>query len=116
MSGRFVYTPDRGDIVVTNFSPQSGHEMAGRHHCLVLSEQKFSVATGLMVGCPITRQVKGSPFEVVLLPQLRTKGCVVASEVRTQDYLARGVRFVEKAPDVVLRSVQAIACAVLGCS
>jgi hypothetical protein len=51
-----------------------------------------------------------------LLPQLRTKGCVVASEVRTQDYLARGVRFVEKAPNIVLRSVQAIACAVLGCS
>jgi hypothetical protein len=28
--------------------------MAERHHCLVLSEQRFSVATGLMVGCPIT--------------------------------------------------------------
>jgi mRNA interferase MazF len=116
MSGRRLYTPERGDIVITNFSPQTGQEMAGRHHCLVLSEQKFSVATGLMVGCPITSQVKGSPFEVVVPAGFKTRGCVVASEVRTQDYLARGVQFVERAPDIVLRSVQAIACAVLDCT
>jgi mRNA interferase MazF len=116
VSGRFAYTPERGDIVITNFSPQAGHEMAGRHHCLVLSAQRFSVATGLMVGCPITSQIKGSPFEVVLPAGFKTRGCIVASEVRTQDYLARGVQFVEKAPDAVLRAVQAIACTVLGCS
>jgi mRNA interferase MazF len=89
--------------------------MAGRHHALVLSEEQFSIATGLMVVCPITRQVKGSPFEVVLPPTLRTKGCIVASEVRTQDYFARGVSFVEQVPDRTLQEVQAIACAVLGC-
>ena len=89
--------------------------MSGQHHCLVLSEQRFSVATGLMVGCPVTRQIKGSPFEVVLPGGLKTKGCIVASEVRTQDYLARGVRYVEKAPAATLHAVQAIACAVLGC-
>ena len=40
----------------------------------------------------------------------------MASEVRTQDYLARGVRFVEHAPRDLLHAVQAVACAVLGCS
>jgi hypothetical protein len=50
----------------------------------------------------------------VLLPQLRTKGCVVASEFRTQDYLDRGVQFIEKAPDAVVRSVRAIALVILG--
>ena len=115
MSGR-VYTPSRGDILFTNFSPQRGIEMLGNHPCIVLSEERFSVATGLMVVCPITSKVKGSPFEVVLPRDLKTKGCVVASEVRTQDYLARGVRFVERAPRELLHAVQAIACAVLGCS
>jgi mRNA interferase MazF len=115
VSGRSAYTPDRGDLVITNFSPQAGHEMAGRHHCLVLSEQRFSVATGLMMCCPITSQIKGSPFEVVLPAGLKTRGCVVASEVRTQDYFARGVRFIEKAPEVTLRAAQAITCAILGC-
>ncbi len=67
------------------------------------------------VVCPITSKMKGSPFEVVLPPHLKTKGCVVASEVRTQDYFARGVQFVEKTPQALLHAVQAIACAVLGC-
>jgi mRNA interferase MazF len=116
VSGRGrVYTPARGDILYTNFSPQAGHEMSGQHPCIVLSEERFSVATGLMVVCPITSKVKGSPFEVVLPAQLKIKGCVVASEIRTHDYLARGIRFVEKAPVACLQSVQAIACAVLGC-
>jgi mRNA interferase MazF len=115
VNARLVYTPDRGDILFTNFSPQAGHEMRGEHPCIVLSESQFSVATGLMVVCPITSKVKGSPFEVILPPHLRTKGCVVASEVRTQDYFARGVRFVEKTPQLFLHQVQAIACAVLGC-
>jgi mRNA interferase MazF len=69
-----------------------------------------------MVGCPITSQVRGSPFEVVLPEGFQTRGCIVASEIRTQDYLARGVQFVERAPDFVLRSVQAIACTVLDCT
>jgi mRNA interferase MazF len=115
VSARFVYTPDRGDILFTNFSPQAGREMLGRHPCIVLSESKFSVATGLMVVCPITSKVKGSPFEVSLPRGLKTKGCVVASEIRTQDYLARGVQFVEKIPRTLLHQVQAVACAVLGC-
>jgi mRNA-degrading endonuclease toxin of MazEF toxin-antitoxin module len=47
MSGsRQQHTPDRGDIVFTNFSPQSGSEMAGDHPSLVLSTARFSVSTG----------------------------------------------------------------------
>lgn len=114
MSGS--YTPDRGDLVWTNFTPQAGSEMAGPHPCVVLSEAAFSIATGWAVVCPITSQIKGSPFEVVLPTQLRTKGCVVASEIRTLDYLQRGMRFIEHAPLTLVQDVQAIACAVLGCS
>jgi mRNA interferase MazF len=114
MSGsRQQHTPDRGDIVFTNFSPQSGSEMAGDHPSLVLSTARFSVSTGWMVACPITSKVKGSPFEVVLPAQLKTKGCVVASEIRTLDYLIRGVRFIEKAPTTLLQDVQTIAVAVI---
>ena len=109
------YTPDRGDIVFANLSPQAGTEMAGPHPCLVLSERRFSVATGWMVVCPITSKVKGSPFEVVLPPGLRTRGCVVASEIRTQDYIKREARHVETAPLSLVQSVQGIACAVIGC-
>ncbi len=89
--------------------------MAGPHRCLVLSEARFSVATGYAVVCPITTKIKGSPFEVAIPPGLKAVGCVIASEVRTIDYLARNTRFMEHAPDVLTEAVQAIACAVLGC-
>jgi mRNA interferase MazF len=113
VSGHRQHTPDRGDILFTNFSPQSGTEMSGGHPCLVLSTARFSVATGWMVACPITSKVRGSPFEVILPTHLKTKGCVVASEIRTLDYLTRGVRFVEKATPTLLTNVQAIAVAVI---
>jgi mRNA interferase MazF len=110
-----LYAPDRGDIVLTEFSPQAGTEMAGEHRALVLSEQAFSIATGWIVVCPITTKIKGSPFEVAIPKGLKAHGCVVASELRTMDYLARRTRFMEKAPVALLQRVQAIACATIGC-
>jgi mRNA interferase MazF len=89
--------------------------MKGEHRGIVLSERDFSVATGWTVVCPITRQMKGSPFEVPIPVGLKAVGCVVASEVRTVDYLQRGVKFMEHAPISLLQNVQAIACATIGC-
>lgn len=109
------YVPDRGDIALLDFSPQAGTEMRGEHRGIVLSEAEFSVATGWVVVCPITRQVKGSPFEVRIPSGLKAVGCVVASEVRTLDYIERRTRFMERAPLSLLQEVQAIACATLGC-
>jgi mRNA interferase MazF len=111
-----AYAPDKGDIILIEFSPQSGTEMAGEHRAIVLSEQTFSVATGWVVVCPITTKIKGSPFEVQIPRGLKAHGCVVASELRTMDYLVRRARFMEKAPRKLLQDVQSIACATIGCS
>lgn len=110
-----AYAPDRGDIILLDLSPQAGTEMAGEHRAIVLSEKNFSVATGWVVVCPITTKIKGSPFEVQIPRGLKAVGCVVASEVRTMDYLVRRTRFMEKAPLGLLQQVQAVACATLGC-
>lgn len=110
-----AYAPDRGDIILIELSPQAGTEMGGEHRAIVLSEQAFSVATGWVVVCPITTKIKGSPFEVQLPRGLKAHGCVVASELRTMDYLVRRARFMEKAPRQLLQQVQAIACATMGC-
>ena len=32
-----LYVPDEGDIIWLNFTPQSGHEQAGRRPAVVLS-------------------------------------------------------------------------------
>ena len=113
---RSTYTPDRGDIVLVDFTPYAGTEMKGEHRALVLSEKGFSTATGWMVVCPITTKIKGSPFEVAIPPGLKAVGCVVASEMRTVDYMARGTKFMERASSDLLQKVQAIACATIGCS
>jgi mRNA interferase MazF len=111
-----AYAPERGDIVLIDLSPQAGTEMAGPHRAIVLSERRFNVATGWIVVCPITTKIKGSPFEVQIPRGLTAQGCVVASELSTMDYLARNARFMEKAPLQLVQSVQAIACATIGCS
>jgi len=109
------HTPDVGEILFTNFTPHAGSEMAGPHPCFVVTPSRFSVSTGYMTVCPITSKIKGSPFEVVLPPYLKTKGCVLGSEVRTFDYLTRGARFVEKAPADFLQDVLDVVCAILEC-
>jgi len=63
----------------------------------VLSEKRFSVATLWVVACPITTTIKVLPFEVQIPNGLKAQGCVVASERRTMDYLARRAKFMEKA-------------------
>jgi mRNA interferase MazF len=110
-----AYAPARGDIILLDWSPQAGTEMAGEHRAIVLSEQTFSIATGWVVVCPITTKIKGSPFEVQIPRGLKAVGCVVASELRTMDYLARRAKFMEKAPLGLLQDVQAIACTTIGC-
>ncbi|HWX46968.1 MAG TPA: type II toxin-antitoxin system PemK/MazF family toxin [Roseomonas sp.] len=110
------YVPERGDIVLIASTPKTKDGTAGEHFGIVLSEAAFSAATGWMVVCPITREVKFSPFEVRIPPGLRAVGCVVASEMHTLDYIEHRTRFMERAPLGLLQEVQAIACATIGCS
>ena len=67
------YRPDRGDVVWVSMNPQAGHEQAGRRPALVLSPLEYNLKVGLAILCPITSQVKGYPFEVVLPPGCRSQ-------------------------------------------
>jgi mRNA-degrading endonuclease toxin of MazEF toxin-antitoxin module len=58
------YVPARGDAIWLTFTPQAGHEQAGRRAALVLSPASYNGKVGLAILCPITSQVKGYPFEV----------------------------------------------------
>jgi len=73
-----AYIPNRGDIVWITFNPQAGHEQAGRRPALVLSPAVYNDKVGLAILCPITSQIKGYPFEVLIPDGLKTSGAILA--------------------------------------
>lgn len=83
-----LYVPARGDIVWVSFDPQAGHEQSGHRPALVLSPAEYNAKTGLMICCPMTNQVKGYPFEVVVDGNAK-KGAILADQVKSMDWKAR---------------------------
>ena len=83
------YVPDRGDIVWLNFSPQAGHEQAGRRPALVLSPRSYNDRTDLALLCPVTTTAKGYPFEVPLPPGGDITGVVLSDHIKSLDWRAR---------------------------
>jgi len=83
-----IYVPDEGDIVWLNFTPQSGHEQAGRRPAVVLSPKAYNQRSGLLVCVPITNQIKGYPFEVVLNGSGAT-GAALSDQVKNLDWKSR---------------------------
>jgi len=80
------YTPAQGDIVWIMFNPQAGHEQAGRRPALVLSPAAYNAKVGLALFCPITSQIKGYPFEVLLPADLPVAGVILADQVKNLDW------------------------------
>ena len=84
------------------FDPQAGHGQAGRRPALVLSPASYNARVGLALVCPITTQVKGYPFEVVLPTSGRLRGAVLADQVKSLDWRTRRAqRLGRVAPDLV---------------
>ena len=91
MSRKRGYIPERGDAVWISLDPQVGHEQAGRRPALVLSPSAYNGRVGLALFCPITSQVKGYPFEVLLPAGSPVSGVVGSDQVKSLDWRARKV-------------------------
>ena len=101
------YVPVRGDIIWLNFSPQAAHERAGRRPALVVSPHAYNERSSVALVCPITSSAKEHPFEVPLPSGGPVTGVVLADQIRSQDWRARGARFVSRAPRSVVGDVLA---------
>jgi mRNA interferase MazF len=107
VSRRGAYIPERGDAVWITLDPQAGHEQAGRRPALVLSPSAYNGRVGLALFCPITRQVKGYPFEVPLPAGSPVSGVVGADQVKCLDWRARkAVRIGGVSAEVVAQVLQ----------
>lgn len=100
------YIPKRGDIVWTDFDPAAGHEQKGKRPALVLSPELFNKKILLALVAPITSRVRGHAFEVPLQGK-KVSGVVLCQQVKTIDFVERGLLFAERAPDEVLTDVLA---------
>ena len=104
--------PDAGDIAWLAFSPQAGHEQAGHRPALVLSPASYNGKTGLMVCCPMTSQIKGYPFEVIVSRE--PPSAVLADQVKSLDWRARRAVAKDRVPPAVLDEVRAKLSALIG--
>jgi mRNA interferase MazF len=102
MSG---YVPDRGHIVWLNFTPQSGHEQAGKRPAFVVSPAIYNKKVGLALFCPVTSQKKGYPFEVLIPPGKTISGVILSDQLKSLDWNARKAKFIEKLPVSITEEV-----------
>ena len=106
MTRKGGYVPERGDAVWITLDPQAGHEQAGRRPALVLSPSVYNGRVGLALFCPITNQVKGYPFEVLIPHGAPVTGVVGADQVKSLDWKARKASRIGAVPDEVVHQVQ----------
>jgi mRNA interferase MazF len=100
------YVPDRGDALWITFTPQAGHEQAGRRPALVLSPASYNGKVGLAILCPITSRVKGYPFEVAIPSGSTLEGVVLADQVKSLDWRMRRAEFIGKLPRATTAEVK----------
>jgi mRNA interferase MazF len=101
------FVPDRGDAILITLTPQAGHEQAGRRPALVLTPRAYNEKVGLVVACPITNQVKGFPFEVVIPTGMAVNGAILSDHVKSLDWRARNAEHICPVPAATLAEVLA---------
>jgi mRNA interferase MazF len=106
------YVPDAGDIVWLDFDPQAGREQARRRPALVLTDQGYNRASGLVIVCPLTRTRKPYPFALPIVVD-QVEGAVLVDHLKSMDWKARAVAFHSKAEVAVLSRVRAYVAVLL---
>ena len=102
------YVPRKGDFMTLSFDPQSGHEQKGRRPALVISNYLFNKHTGLAIVCPITNTNRQIPFHLPIPSSSSLTGFVMVEQIKSVDFSARNVKFVESAPNQLLTDVLSV--------
>ncbi|MEW5717391.1 MAG: endoribonuclease MazF [Chloroflexota bacterium] len=99
------FVPQCGDVVWITLDPQVGHEQAGRRPALVLSSAAYNNRVGLAILCPVTNQIKGYPFEVLVPAGLAITGAILCDQVKSLDWRARDAELICKLPTKTVTQV-----------
>ena len=60
---------------------------------------------GLALFCPITKNIKGYPFEVIIPKTYTVSGAILADHVKNLDWRARNIEFICQLPDKIIVDV-----------
>ncbi len=93
------YIPERGDIVWLDFTPQAGHEQAGKRPAIVISPKSYNFKVGLALFLPITSKQKGYPFEIKLPNDLPISGVVLSDQIKSLDWKIRKIKYICTVPE-----------------
>lgn len=85
--------------------PQAGHEQSGRRPAVVLSPRSYNDKVGLALFCPVTNQIKGYPFEVIIPSGLKVTGAILSDQVKSLDWQIRNTEFYEKIPETLILEI-----------
>lgn len=91
-----MYIPKQGDICYMDFAPTKGHEQTGLRPAIVISKEKFNKFTNMAIICPITTNTKKFLTHYELSKTKKVKGSVLCEHIRSIDFNARKLSFVEK--------------------
>ena len=107
------YVPEAGHIVWLDFDPQAGREQGRRRPALVLTDQAYNRASGLVVVCPLTSTRKPYPFALPVVVD-QVEGAVLVDHLKSMDWKARKVTFHSRAEPALLNKVRTYAGVLLG--
>jgi mRNA interferase MazF len=71
----------------------------------VLSPKSYNSKTGLEIFCPVTSQVKGYPFEVLLPQGQSVAGAILSDHVKSLDWRIRNAELICALPDEIISEV-----------
>jgi mRNA interferase MazF len=100
-----AYIPRCGDVVWITLNPQAGHEEAGRRPAVVISPQSYNGKVGLAIICPVTSQIKGYPFEVLIPAGLPVAGAILSDQIKSLDWRARNAELICTLPTETISEV-----------
>ena len=106
------YVPNVGDIAWINFDPQVGREQGKRRPALVLTDEAYNRASGLVVVCPLTSKRKPYPFALPVTIN-KVEGAILVDHIKSIDWGARNIAFHSKADPQLLANVRAYVAVLL---
>ncbi len=103
----------QGDVIAVDFTPQSGHEQAGRRPAVVVSNHAVNDHSTVILACPITHTRRKNPFHVEIVENADVDGFVMCEQVKCIDPSARNARKVGELSEPQLERALEILQAIL---